>query len=311
MIVVIASPLDVHARQVVAALDGSGHEACILDTGEFGKGALLSYASAAPAEAVAADGRRIPFDQVSAVWNRRPRHAQIAAGVRDPALRQFSRQEWLNLLDGIFINSTATFVNPLWAEYAAVKPRQLHVAQSVGLAVPDTLITSDPGRAEAFIARHEGRVIHKAMTAPKDRLIDTRQWQETDRPALARLPLAPTIFQEAIPGPADLRVTFVGGELFAARILTSEGGAGIDSRMDLDAPCESCELAAGDRERLLAFMQRMGLVYGTIDLKVRADGSCVFFEVNPQGQFLYIEILTGLPITQAMANLLSRGGPGP
>ena len=40
-------------------------------------------------------------------------------------------------------------------------------------------------------------------------------------------------------------------------------------------------------------MDELGLVFGTIDLKVADNGEHIFLEVNPQGQFLYIEILTG------------------
>lgn len=53
-------------------------------------------------------------------------------------------------------------------------------------------------------------------------------------------------------------------------------------------------------------MATLGLVFGTIDLKITHDGEYVFLEVNPQGQFLYVENLTGLPITLALARLLAR-----
>ncbi len=51
-------------------------------------------------------------------------------------------------------------------------------------------------------------------------------------------------------------------------------------------------------------MDKLGLVFGTIDLKLADSGERVFLEVNPQGQFLYIEIQTGLPISNALAELL-------
>ncbi|MBL8437973.1 MAG: hypothetical protein JNM61_07230, partial [Zoogloeaceae bacterium] len=35
------------------------------------------------------------------------------------------------------------------------------------------------------------------------------------------------------------------------------------------------------------------------------EGDYLFLELNPQGQFLYVEIKTGLPITEAMADLLT------
>ena len=306
MILILASPQDVHARCVKAVLERTGHQVRIIDSGELGNGALLSYPIGGNPETISVSGEAVRFDAVRCVWYRRPRLGHVAEAVKNPAIRQFCRQEWANLLDGLFLNSPARFVNPLLSEFGAVKPRQLHIASMVGLATPDTLITNDPEKAGLFIGKYNGNVIHKALTAPNDRLIDTKRWDETDRPALETLRLAPTIFQELIRGPADVRATVVGSEIFAAKISTAEGRAGVDSRMDMDALYEQHRLPTEIRDRLLAFMDRMGLVYGTIDLKITDGGEYVFLEVNPQGQFLYVEILTGMPITEAMAALLAQ-----
>lgn len=305
-IVIIASPGDTHSRMVGAALGRMGKEAVVLDAGTFGNGALLDYPIGGNPVATTVSGERVCLDDATCVWYRRPRMGHVAEDIRNPDVRAFCRQEWANLLEGLFLNSDARFVNPVLAEFAAVKPRQLHLARQVGWTIPDTLFTSDPDQAGAFVERHRGQVIHKALTAPKDRLIDTRAWDEADRSLLATLVLAPTIFQEMIQGPADVRVTVVGEEIFAARIATQEGRAGIDSRMDMDAPYEAHDLPPAVAGRIVAFMEAMGLVYGTIDLKITHDGEYVFFEVNPQGQFLYVEILTGQQITQAMADLLAN-----
>ncbi|MET0228974.1 MAG: hypothetical protein ABW234_09740, partial [Actinomycetes bacterium] len=56
-----------------------------------------------------------------------------------------------------------------------------------------------------------------------------------------------------------------------------------------------------------ALMRGLGLSFATIDLKVDARGDHHFLEVNPQGQFLYIEILTGQPISAAVARTLVNG----
>ena len=130
-------------------------------------------------------------------------------------------------------------------------------------------------------------------------------WAETDSEALEDLPLAPTMFQEAVDGPSDVRATVAGERILAARIQSSEGRFGVDSRLDLDVPCVPHELPARVANPLLEMMSALGLVYGTIDLKITDEGEYFFFEVNPQGQFLYIEILTGLPITSAVADLLA------
>ena len=48
-------------------------------------------------------------------------------------------------------------------------------------------------------------------------------------------------------------------------------------------------------------MRRLGLVYGAIDLRLTGDGRYVFLEINPAGQFLYVEEQTGQPIAAALA----------
>jgi hypothetical protein len=307
VILILANPQDVHARRVCGILQERKEPVHILDSGEFGSGALLSYSLGKSCNVIDDDGVTIDLETVHTVWYRRPRISQIGKTVSDMAVRQFCQQEWASLLDGLFINSSARFINPLLSEFAAVKPRQLHVANAIGLDIPDTLISNDPEEVSGFIEKYRGQVIHKAMSSPKDRFFDTRLWSEEDRQALVEtLPLAPTIFQELVRGPADVRVTMVGDRLFAVRISTEEGRAGIDSRLDLDVPYAPHQLPADLSSKLHAFMDSMGLVYGTIDLKINDQGEYVFLEVNSQGQFLYVEILAGMPIADAVADLLAN-----
>jgi hypothetical protein len=51
-------------------------------------------------------------------------------------------------------------------------------------------------------------------------------------------------------------------------------------------------------------MDRLGLVYGTADLRYNADLGYVFFELNPEGQYLWTEIEAGLPISRAIATYM-------
>jgi hypothetical protein len=52
---------------------------------------------------------------------------------------------------------------------------------------------------------------------------------------------------------------------------------------------------------LLQLTSHFGLTYGAIDLRYSADDGFTFFEINPDGQYLWIEIETGLPISDAIA----------
>jgi hypothetical protein len=314
MILILAPHEDVHARRVAQEVERLGGTALILDTRGAGSGfrASLSFVGG-DREIRVRRVRDAPIEHleaVGAVWTRRPGRPTVPGSVLDADHRQFALNEWRSVLDGMTatIGASTRVVNPLEAQRAAaVKPYQLAVAQRVGLRIPDTLITSDPEHAKEFVDRHHGSVIHKAMTALPQSFLETRLWQDDDLSRLDQLPLAPTIFQEFLDGPADIRVTIAGDEQFAALIASSSSRIGIDSRLDLDVPARACDLPPDVCASLGALMRGLGLSFATIDLKVDARGDHHFLEVNPQGQFLYIEILTGQLISAAVARTLVNG----
>jgi hypothetical protein len=45
---------------------------------------------------------------------------------------------------------------------------------------------------------------------------------------------------------------------------------------------------------------------GVLDCILTDDGEPVFLEINPQGQFLFIEGLTRLPLTEYLAAFLAK-----
>ncbi|PSB57762.1 MvdD family ATP-grasp ribosomal peptide maturase, partial [Chamaesiphon polymorphus CCALA 037] len=63
-------------------------------------------------------------------------------------------------------------------------------------------------------------------------------------------------------------------------------------------------LPADVEAKLLQFMEYFGLNYGAIDIIVTVDGRYVFLEVNPVGEFFWLELYAGLPISNAIADLL-------
>jgi hypothetical protein len=48
----------------------------------------------------------------------------------------------------------------------------------------------------------------------------------------------------------------------------------------------------------------LGLEMGIVDIKETPDGEFVWLEVNPQGQFLFLEGLTGEPLTDYFTDYL-------
>lgn len=308
MIVAVSHAQDDHAAPVLAALRRRGEDVVLLDTGELPGRATISLevGGRSPGATIRGSHGAIRARDVTAVWWRRPRPLRAARGLTaddaDFAVRQADEA-----LSGLAASLDVRWVNDPWRDRAAShKPRQLAAARQAGLAVPRTLVTNDPERARAFLdAAGERAVVHKALHATPEDWRTTRLVGRADRRRLASVRFAPLIFQEYVAG-VDVRVTAVGGALFAAAIDARGTSSPEDFRPAFrEARVEPCALPASVASRLRALVGALGLSYAAIDLRRRDDGAHVFLEANPSGQWLFVERRTGLPITEAIAALLA------
>ncbi len=213
---------------------------------------------------------------------------------------------------GLFEAMNALWVNPPALDASAShKPYQLALAQRLGLDIPQTMMTSDPDAAHEFWRACDGDVIYKQFMALPDAWSETRRLGEAETQlADDAIRLAPVIFQRRVAAVADLRVTIIGDEIFAAAVDVRELAYDVDVRLNLNAKHTAHDLPDDVAAMLRALMQRLGLVYGAIDLRLTEDGRYVFLEINPAGQFLYVEQQTGQPIAAALAACLADGLSG-
>jgi hypothetical protein len=314
MIVVISHPADVHAAAVLDRLSAGGHEAVLLDYAGFPheQTLTLDYADPAAPEVRVTDaaGRTTGLTGATAVWWRRPQLDDVT----DPAARGFAYGEWQEALGGLHALLRCPWMNPPALDAAAShKTTQLRLAHVLGLRVPRTLITSDPDQARAFVERIGlGSTIYKIFSATEQVWRETRRLRAADLDLLDTVRLAPVIFQEFVPAVADVRVTVVDGTLFPLAIDSSATGYDTDFRLGMaDARLSATTLPEGVADRLRRLVDRLGLVYGAIDLRLTPEGEHVFLEINPAGEFLFAEHGGGLPITDAVAGWLARPDPAP
>jgi hypothetical protein len=307
MIAIVDHSRDVHVRVVKDHLEKKGARVFVCDPHELGAGADLSFWPAAleRAEWRRRDGTVMRMGDVRAVWYRPKVSPGIPIDITDLADRQFIEGEWFALIRSAFLAFGVPQINPFRATVEATKPYQLRLARAVGLAVPETLITSSARRAREFVAG-PGDVVHKVIAAPDDRLLATKQWEAADADSWHALELCPSIFQRRIDGTRELRITAVGERLFAAEFSTTFA----DGRLDQAVTHLPHELPVSIARGLLSLLERLSLAYAAIDMRIDARGEYQFLEANPAGQFLWIEIATGMPISAAVADLLyamSRG----
>ncbi len=309
MILAISSPDDGHATAVLGELERGGAEAILLDLSRFPTelGLAVGYDGARSASLLYPGGEVLDLGGCGAIWWRRPQPFATHPELARTSHASFAYAESLEAFGGVWQTLDAFWVNdPARDEVAARKVYQLAVGRSVGLETPATLVTNDPARARAFVdERGHASTVYKTFSATPQEWRETRVLRAEEVALLDAVRYAPVIFQEYVPG-VDLRITVVGDQVFPAAIHAEETSYPVDFRMDIaSARIEPAELPDDVQAGIRKLMDALGLVYGAIDMRRRADGSHVFLEINPAGQWLFVEERTGQPITAALASLLA------
>jgi len=308
MILVVSYPGEEHTDAVCERLAAAGEPVHRLDLSDFPSRLPLAFEwpGQAPPSLRLLGAAPIDLATVDAVWWRRVRPFDIDPGVGPADRRHFVHSETEQAVLGMLDSIDAPWINPRAADEAAHrKPLQWTHAAAVGLTLPPTCVTTAPDVARAFCDAHRSAgVVFKPFLASIADWRETRLVEAEDLARLDLVRLAPVIFQRRIQG-VDLRVTVIGEAIFAAEIDARDSSYPVDMRMVIgQAKIRAVDLPQALRERLLALMRRLGLVYGAIDLKQDAGGDYHFLEVNPAGQWQFAEQRAGLPITQAHADAL-------
>jgi len=308
MILIVTTEANEHVRKVQQYLK---HEAVLMDIAWFPKSIGLSIQFCDTCESISLcmpDGKRIQLADIGAVWYRRISPIGLHQELTDETARLFAWSESNEALQGLWYSLNCFWMNPPVAdEVAQRKIRQLQLASSLGLCIPDTMITNEPDTARGFIDVHGfGNVVRKAFRNIAQAPRETKLVQSEDMALISSVAYAPVIFQRYIPARLDLRVTIVEDDIFAAAV-ESEPEYRADYRLGLNsAKVFPYQLPEEIASKLTKMMKSLGIKYGAFDLRVTPEGEHVFLEVNPGGEFLFISERTGQQIPQAIAAALER-----
>lgn len=323
MSLIITSKVDPHADKVIEYFHSWGIKFFRLNSENFPINTLLSWSISTlkPEHFLlkTSYGRELQKDQVKSVWYRKPMPLNIDQQITNPQVREFIENEYRAFTSGFYLNlSDAFWLNhPTKNRIASNKLFQLKLAQELGFEIPDTLVTNSPEIAREFYYRHDSNIITKPLDQPyleaDDQyfLIYTHKIEEEDLEKLNLVSNSPTLFQEFIPKKLELRITIVGDKIFTASI---DSQASEKTRIDWrnydfqNVTHASFELPKKVEGLCFQLIKRLGLVFGAIDMILTPDGRYIFLEINPNGQYLWIELLTGLPISEAIARLLTERG---
>jgi glutathione synthase/RimK-type ligase-like ATP-grasp enzyme len=321
-VLIVGQSDDPHVQRVVERLRQRGVQPVVLDViGGSAPTSRLTYELAIDRGrgSVEIQGAVHALEDIRAVWWRMKLLAgPDLSGLPTAVAGEFALREWRSALDSLdAFTPGARWINRRAADVAARhKPVQLMAAREVGLSVPETLVSNSPEAVSAFVGDDAGYV-YKTLTwfhGPPDRMVFTSPVSAADvQEDPQAIALAPGIFQRRVPKRHELRVTVVGDRALAVRI---DSQARADTRLDwrrnqFDVPYFKHELTPQLEEALVALTRKLGLAFGAHDLIVTPDGETVFLEVNPIGQWLWLERATGIDVSNAVADELSGDAEPP
>ncbi|PWK84356.1 glutathione synthase/RimK-type ligase-like ATP-grasp enzyme [Fulvimonas soli] len=309
---IVGNSRDYHAVAVQWAIRRMGHEAIIWDglaADPHGQ-MSIAYENMSPLRL----GPRL-FNTFGSVWFRRQIPFQPIGSVH-PDARSFLIQELTDahLSFCASVESMSNFViGGQRTRCASSKSYQLRIAQELGFKIPRTLISNNYADVMAFTKGAE-RLLVKHF-APHYFISRSTGAVRAVGPSVIRsehlspekVEVCPCIYQEYIDKIYELRVTVIGSQIYTAR-LSSNVGELIDwrpafgsARLDV----EPFKLDRATDSRIRQLMARLNLPYGCIDIAVDRSGENIFLEINPGGQFLFIEEkIKEFPLLRAFASML-------
>ena len=261
---------------------------------------------------------RLLSTEIKSAWYRRPH--RLNSSIRDSVQREYAETEMIQFMEGLWsatVDDVFWLSNPVQLERARKKILQLKIARELGFKVPRTIVTNDPGKVRDFFDSCDGRMVFKAIHhemldyEEKSFNIPTTLIHQNHLAKLGLVKRMPSLFQEFVDKEYELRVTVVGDKVFPVKIdsqvhqETSVDWRNPDFIQKLKYTVATLPPGIGDL--CISMLKALGLEFGAFDFAIDRSGACYFLEVNPNGQWYWLEDLTGALISNAIADKLSNG----
>jgi glutathione synthase/RimK-type ligase-like ATP-grasp enzyme len=315
MLLVITGSADATADYLLQRLSTAGHRFARLDTDRVTTEVRIEVTHAG--STLLLGQQVLSPEDITDIWYRRPEPIRVEGEQDEDAVH--AALEWSEALEGWLAQiPTERWMNhPALNALASHKVEQLHRARYLGLTVPDTLVTQSGDTLRTFWHKHRGRLIVKPLAGGfierahrPDSNIYTSVVRQEDLAEDADLALVPTLFQERIDKMTDVRLCVVDGSVSAVALKGSEesGSQRLDIRRDnmRDVAYSRVELPHTVRAQVLSLTRAYRLRFAAVDMAIDAANRWVFFELNPNGQWAWLDIAGGQSIWTLFSNAFSR-----
>jgi glutathione synthase/RimK-type ligase-like ATP-grasp enzyme len=315
MILILTDASDVHADRVVDALIRA--EAPVfrlnLDVGSL-RSTVLTIGK--EEWTLKTSAGVVSTRQIRCVWCRRP---TVSLTVEEEEDRSHGfrlwRSEWNRVLFGFYnaLSDVFWMNNLRTATLADNKFYQMRVARSCNFNVPETITSNDKNILVKFAKDHDDIAL-KFMSQEMYRSHDgvglglyVNKITDNDLVSFQDIGENPITLQHYIEKDFEVRYTFIDGVHLVCKIESQlSDRARVDwRRYDVKrTPHSQLTPPKKVEQQVNKFMQRLSLAFGALDFIVDRDQNWWFLEVNTAGQWLWIEDLSALPISDTIFTCL-------
>ncbi|MCR4280333.1 MAG: hypothetical protein NUV82_02825 [Candidatus Komeilibacteria bacterium] len=328
VILVLTHTRDDCASMVMDHLNNMGIESVRFDTDQFQKSIKLDMSLKENGSVTGVyrfETHSLNFEDIGVVWNRRIHEPDLGNQFdSNPDIKDLILTESTWAMNLSFTMIKSTIVNP-WEINEKLKFNkwvQMQRAAEMGFKIPISCLTSSSDMIKDFwdLTGKEMifKKIRKGLLIKKDGkriLIHTSKIPESsfNDETISRMRFYPMFLQKHINKKFDLRSVVVGNKVFTVVIHSQDIDIGkVDYRTAAvlgkldEMKHEVVNLGEEINNRLVDYVQSFGLSFGVVDSIITPDDEFIFLEINPNGQWAWLEHKTGLNISQAFAEHLSN-----
>lgn len=250
------------------------------------------------------------FDNLKGIFFRAPVFLRTQSKAELTVHEQLEKNQWSSFLRNLIIFKKAKWVNNPVSTYCAEnKLFQLCIAEECGLLVPDTFVSNctdfNLDFNKKYIVKSLDTALFYDVKNKKEmftysNVVTGAELQEYD------LTSAPIFIQEFLNPKVDCRVTYVAGTIFPVKILQNGQGMYGDWRgRKEELEYIPFRLPADVEAAIYKLMKKLDLNFGGIDLAI-VNEKYYFIEVNPTGEWGWLEVKTGMNISETIKKALGE-----
>ncbi|WP_144731469.1 hypothetical protein [Candidatus Nitrosocosmicus arcticus] len=224
--------------------------------------------------------------------------------------QMYFAQQWYQAFNCLPIALDALWINnPQRTFDAENRLNQLLLAQKIGFSIPETLITNEMEAAKKFFKRFRKSTIvkvlhhHEIYLKQKSYRFLTNIVETSHLSKFDELTYAPVIFQKKIENDSEIRVTVVNEKTFSCRISTNQEKrkfSDLHKIKEKELIFSEINIDKKMEKLCINLNRKLGLLVSSIDFVQGKNGDLFFLEINPIGDWNWIEKHTNLPITKSM-----------